>query len=144
MLFSPLKLGQIDLNNRIAMAPMTRSRASQPGERANAMMQEYYRQRASAGLIISEGIPVSTLGRGFAFTPGLYSEEQVVSWQPVTEAVHKAGGHIFAQLWHVGRTTHPSITSGKQPISASAIKGVNPAFGPLSEGGLWLCNYRNT
>ncbi|CAM3804651.1 alkene reductase [Parendozoicomonas haliclonae] len=135
MLFSTLRLGSLTLANRIAMAPMTRSRASEPGYLANAMMRDYYAQRASAGLIISEGVPVSEQGRGFSFTPGLYTAEQVESWKPVTEAVHQRHGHIFAQIWHVGRTTHTAITNGAQPISSSPVSGVNMAFGPLPEGG---------
>ncbi|WED23813.1 alkene reductase [Vibrio sp. JC009] len=135
MLFSNLKMGQLDLRNRIAMAPMTRSRATQPGDLANDMMREYYRQRASSGLLISEGIPISTLGRGFSFTPGLYTDEQVESWKPVTKEVHDLGGAIFAQIWHVGRTSHKAITGGELPISSSPTEGVSPAFGPLPEGG---------
>lgn len=135
MLFSNLKMGQLELRNRIAMAPMTRSRATQPGNLANDMMREYYRQRASSGLLISEGIPISTLGRGFSFTPGLYTEEQVESWKPVTKGVHDLGGAIFAQIWHVGRTSHKAITGGELPISSSPVEGVSPAFGPLAEGG---------
>ncbi|HHF0522856.1 TPA: alkene reductase [Vibrio alginolyticus] len=135
MLFDNLKMGQLDLKNRVAMAPMTRSRATQPGDLANDMMREYYRQRASSGLLISEGIPISTLGRGFSFTPGLYTDEQVESWKPVTKDVHDLGGAIFAQLWHVGRTSHKAITGGELPISSSPTEGVSPAFGPLPEGG---------
>ncbi len=135
MLFNPLTLGKIELSNRIVMAPMTRSRSSEPEYLANEMMLEYYRQRASAGLIVSEGLPISTLGRGYAFTPGLYTKAQVASWQRVTKAVHQQGGVIFAQLWHVGRTSHRVITGGETPISASATQGVSPAFGPLEKGG---------
>lgn len=134
-LFSQIDLGGKTLANRMAMAPMTRSRASAEGDTANAMIEEYYRQRASTGLIISEGIAISPLGRGFSFTPGLYTAKQTESWKPVTKAVHDAGGRIFAQIWHVGRTSHPAITGGEQPISASAVDGTSPAFGPQPEGG---------
>ena len=121
-LFCPLRLGHFQLANRIVMPPMTRSRASQPGDVANALMAEYYAQRASAGLIISEGTQVSPLGKGYAWTPGIYSAEQVAGWRLVTDAVHAKGGLIFAQLWHVGRVTHSDNIGGAQPISASAIK----------------------
>jgi N-ethylmaleimide reductase len=121
-LFCPLRLGQLHLNNRIVMPPMTRSRASQPGDVANAMMATYYAQRAEAGLIISEGTQIDPLGKGYAWTPGIYSPEQIAGWRQVTDAVHAKGGVMFAQLWHVGRVTHPDNIGGAQPISASAIR----------------------
>ncbi|WP_421181804.1 alkene reductase [Aeromonas enteropelogenes] len=121
-LFCPLRLGQLHLNNRIVMPPMTRSRASQPGDVANAMMATYYAQRASAGLIISEGTQVDPMGKGYAWTPGIHSAEQVAGWRLVTDAVHAKGGTMFAQLWHVGRVTHPDNIGGAQPLSSSAIK----------------------
>lgn len=125
-LFTPLRLGHYQVSNRIVMPPMTRSRASQPGDVANGLMAEYYAQRASAGLIISEGTQISPLGKGYAWTPGIYSAEQIAGWRLVTDAVHAQGGLIFAQLWHVGRITHPANTGGQQPVSSSAIaaKGV--------------------
>ena len=125
-LFCPLRLGQLHLANRIVMPPMTRSRASQPGDVANAMMATYYAQRAGAGLIISEGTQIDPMGKGYAWTPGIHSAEQIAGWKGVTDAVHAKGGAIFAQLWHVGRVTHPDNIGGAQPISASAIqaKGV--------------------
>ena len=125
-LFTPLRLGHYQVSNRIVMPPMTRSRASQPGDVANGLMAEYYAQRASAGLIISEGTQISPLGKGYAWTPGIYSAEQIAGWRQVTDAVHAQGGLIFAQLWHVGRITHPANTGGQQPVSSSAIaaKGV--------------------
>ena len=125
-LFTPLRLGHYQVTNRIVMPPMTRSRASQPGDVANGLMAEYYAQRASAGLIISEGTQISPLGKGYAWTPGIYSAEQIAGWRQVTDAVHAQGGLIFAQLWHVGRITHPANTGGQQPVSSSAIaaKGV--------------------
>tara|TARA_R110001583_G_scaffold679_1_gene6287 strand:+ start:635 stop:1735 length:1101 start_codon:yes stop_codon:yes gene_type:complete len=124
-LFQPIQLGKLSLKNRIVMPPMTRSRASQPGNVANDMMAEYYAQRASAGLIVSEGTQISAMGQGYAWTPGIYSPEQIAGWQKVTNAVHAKGGAIFAQLWHVGRVTHPDNINGKQPISSSALKAQN-------------------
>ncbi len=122
ILFESLKVGRFDVPNRIVMPPMTRSRASQPGDIANEMMAEYYAQRASAGLIVGEGTQISPMGQGYAWTPGIYSAEQIAGWKKVTDAVHEKGGIIFAQLWHVGRVTHPDNINGQQPISASAIK----------------------
>ena len=124
-LFDTIKLGTHTLNNRIVMPPMTRSRATQPGDVANQMMASYYAQRASAGLIVSEGTQISPMGKGYAWTPGIYSEEQIAGWKKVTDAVHAKGGTMFAQLWHVGRVTHPDNINGEQPISSSAIKAEN-------------------
>jgi len=124
-LFQPLQLGNISLKNRIVMPPMTRARASQPGNLANEMMPEYYAQRASAGLIVTEGTQISALGQGYAWTPGIYTAEQINSWKKVTDAVHHKGGVIFSQLWHVGRVSHPKNVGGEQPISSSAIKAEN-------------------
>ncbi|WP_373950424.1 alkene reductase [Vibrio pomeroyi] len=124
-LFQPIQLGNIELKNRIVMPPMTRSRATQPGNSANDMMAAYYAQRASAGLIVAEGTQISPLGQGYAWTPGIYSQEQIAGWKKVTDAVHEQGGVIFAQLWHVGRVTHPDNIGGEQPISSSAIKAEN-------------------
>ena len=122
VLFNPLKLGVLTLSNRLVMPPMTRSRATQPGDIANDLMAKYYAQRTSAGLIISEGTQISPTGKGYAWTPGIYSEEQIAGWKRVTDAVHDRNGIIFAQLWHVGRVTHPDNINGQQPISSSAIK----------------------
>jgi hypothetical protein len=119
-LFDPLQLGDILLPNRIIMAPLTRSRASE-GRVPNALMAEYYVQRASAGLIISEATSVTPMGVGYADTPGLWSAEQVEGWKIVTSAVHKAGGRIFAQLWHVGRISAPLFLNGELPVAPSAI-----------------------
>lgn len=124
-LFQSIQLGNIELKNRIVMPPMTRSRATQPGNSANEMMAVYYAQRASAGLIVAEGTQISPLGQGYAWTPGIYSAEQIAGWKKVTDAVHKKEGVIFAQLWHVGRVTHPDNIGGEQPISSSAIKAEN-------------------
>jgi 2,4-dienoyl-CoA reductase-like NADH-dependent reductase (Old Yellow Enzyme family) len=118
-LFSNYDLSGLALPNRVVMAPMTRSR-SENGV-PDAMTALYYRQRASAGLIISEGIPVSREGCGFLFTPGLYTDEQAAGWKTVTDAVHEDGGRIFAQLWHVGRLSHVSIQpNGASPVSSVA------------------------
>lgn len=126
-LFRPVNLGSLLLPNRIVMPPMTRSRASQPGDVPNALMAEYYAQRASAGLIVSEGTWISPLGKGYAWTPGIHTQAQVDGWRLVTDAVHGAGGTIFAQLWHVGRLSHTSLLGGQSPVSSSAIQadGVN-------------------
>ena len=134
MLFSNYTLGNTELANRMVMAPMTRSRASIDGA-LNDDIVKYYQQRATAGLIITEGAPISKVGRGYAFTPGIYNQEQIDGWKKITSAVHAEGGKIFIQLWHVGRVSHPSITGGEQPIAPSAVKGINKGFGPLAEGG---------
>ena len=124
-LFHPLQLGKLTLKNRIVMPPMTRSRASQPGDTANELMATYYAQRSEAGLIVGEGTQISAMAKGYAWTPGIYTPEHIAGWRRVTDAVHKKGGIIFAQLWHVGRVTHPDNIDGKQPISSSAIKAEN-------------------
>ncbi len=128
-LFQPVMLGgDLPLANRIVMAPLTRSRAGK-GDVPGAMNAEYYAQRASAGLIVSEATQVSQQGKGYAFTPGLYTEDQVAGWRLVTDAVHAKGGHIFAQMWHVGRISHPSLQSGGGlPVSASAVLPKGQAF----------------
>ena len=122
-LFQPGRIGDIEIANRIVMAPLTRSRADEaagdiPGSALNV---EYYRQRSNAGLIISEGTQVSPVGKGYMATPGIYSEAQVEGWKPITRAVHEAGSKIVAQIWHVGRVTHPDLTGGAQPVAPSAI-----------------------
>lgn len=121
-LFKSYMLGSLELPNRIVMPPMTRSRSTQPGDVPNALMAEYYAQRAGAGLIISEGVYISPLAQGYAWTPGIYTAEQIEGWRQVTDAVHKAGGRIFAQLWHVGRLSHTSLLGGQSPVSSSAIQ----------------------
>ena len=119
-LFEPLRVGELALPNRIVMAPLTRSRAG--AERVpNALMCEYYRQRASAGLIISEATVVTPMGVGYADTPGIWSGEHVEGWRQVTRAVHTAGGRILLQLWHVGRVSHPLFLGGALPVAPSAI-----------------------
>ncbi len=117
-LFDPIRIGPLSLPNRIFMAPLTRARATREAV-PTALMAQYYRQRSGAGLIISEATGISREGLGWPFAPGLWSPAQVEGWKPVTEAVHKAGGHIVAQLWHMGRLVHPDLGGG-QPVSASA------------------------
>lgn len=119
-LFDPISIGDLTLKNRIFMAPLTRCRASE-GRVPNAMMAEYYTQRASAGLILTEATSVTPMGVGYPDTPGIWSEAQVEGWKQITSAVHKAGGTIFLQLWHVGRISHPQYLDGQQPVAPSAI-----------------------
>ncbi|MBH3023960.1 alkene reductase [Serratia ureilytica] len=122
MLFDSYSLNGLSLNNRIVMPPMTRSRAG-AGDVATDMMAEYYAQRASAGLIVSEGTQISQQGQGYAWTPGIYTPEHIAGWKKVTDAVHQAGGKIFAQLWHVGRVSHTILQPGHAaPVSSSAIQ----------------------
>lgn len=119
-LFDPLHLGALNLPNRIFLAPLTRARAGQQ-RLPNALMAEYYRQRSSAGLILSEATSVTPMGVGYANTPGIWSNEQVAGWKLVTQAVHEAGGRIFLQLWHVGRVSDPLFLDGALPVAPSAI-----------------------
>lgn len=114
-------MGDLKLKNRVVMAPMTRCRADNPGKVATDLMAEYYAQRASAGLIISEGSQISRRAVGYMNTPGIHSDEQVEGWKKVTAAVHAKGGKMFIQLWHVGRMSHPDFHNGELPLSASAI-----------------------
>lgn len=120
-LFRPLQLGPLALPSRIVMAPMTRARSSQPGDVPNALMAQYYAQRASAGLIVSEATQISTQGQGYSFTPGIYSDAQVEGWRRVTDAVHAEGGRMVLQLWHVGRMSHASFHADGLPVAPSAI-----------------------
>ncbi|MEV7523143.1 alkene reductase [Streptomyces sp. NPDC091371] len=127
--FDAYELAGKRLANRIAMAPMTRSRAHGPGATATDLMATYYAQRASAGLIITEGIQPSVVGQGYTDTPGLHSAEQVAAWRPVTEAVHREGGVIFAQLMHTGRIGHPSLLpDGLLPVAPSAVAARGQVF----------------
>jgi N-ethylmaleimide reductase len=119
-LFSSFSLGSLELKNRLVMAPMTRSRALE-GNVPNPLAVTYYEQRASAGLLISEGSQVSPQGVGYIRTPGIHSPEQVEGWKKITSAVHKKGGKIFLQLWHVGRASHPDFHGGALPVAPSAI-----------------------
>lgn len=120
-LLTPFTLGDLHLGNRMVMAPLTRGRATNEGNVPTATMAEYYRQRATAGLIISEGVMVSERGRGWPGVPGLYSEDQMRGWRTVTDSVHAAGGLIFAQLWHMGSVSLPEYHRGALPKSASAV-----------------------
>lgn len=128
-LFSPFQLGPLTLKNRIIMAPLTRSRSQQPGNIQGPMNAAYYAQRASAGLIISEATQVSMQGQGYAWTPGIHSPEQIAGWRLVTDAVHEANGLMFAQLWHVGRVSHPALQPDSQlPVAPSALAPTGQAF----------------
>ncbi|MCB5187088.1 alkene reductase [Methylobacillus caricis] len=127
-LFSPAKLGSIELQNRIVMAPLTRNRAGQ-GNVPQPINAEYYGQRASAGLIITEATPISATAHGYPATPGIHDKAQVEGWKQVTAAVHAKGGKIALQLWHVGRISHPSLQPGNAlPVAPSAIKPAGQAF----------------
>src|SRR5690606_12453404 len=121
-LFTPIRIGDLELPNRIIMAPLTRSRAVGGGRVPNALMAQYYEQRASAGLILSEATAVMPQGVGYADTPGIWSDEQVEGWKLVTNAVHAKGGKIFLQLWHVGRISDPVFLDGDLPVAPSAIQ----------------------
>ncbi|SDI25175.1 alkene reductase [Propionivibrio dicarboxylicus] len=120
VLFTPVQVGDLNLPNRVLMAPLTRCRASE-GRVPNALMAEYYVQRASAGLILTEATSVTPMGVGYPDTPGIWSAEQIDGWKRVTEAVHAAGGRIFLQLWHVGRVSHPDFLDGALPVAPSAL-----------------------
>jgi N-ethylmaleimide reductase len=120
-LLSPFRLGRLELKNRLVMAPMTRSRALVDGNVPNPLAATYYQQRASAGLLITEATQVSPQGVGYIRTPGMHSPQQVAGWRKVTDAVHAVGGVIFAQLWHVGRVSHPDFHDGQLPVAPSAI-----------------------
>ena len=126
-LFSPAKLGSISLKNRMVMAPLTRNRAGENGVPQDLNVT-YYEQRATAGLIVTEATPISAMGHGYPALPGIYTDEQVVGWKKVTDAVHAKGGKIVIQLWHVGRISHPSLLNGELPVAPSAIKPAGKAF----------------
>lgn len=119
-LFDPIQIGDLQLANRIIMAPLTRCRASE-GRVPNDLMREYYVQRASAGLILTEATSVTPMGVGYPDTPGIWSDEQVAGWRNITDAVHQAGGKIMLQLWHVGRISDPHYLNGELPVAPSAI-----------------------
>src|SRR5438270_4043300 len=119
-LFDPIQLGDLYLPNRIFMAPLTRLRGT-PDHIPTPIMIDYYTQRAGAGLIISEGTPIDPLGVGYASVPGLWSQQQTEAWKPITAAVHNAGGHIYSQIWHVGRISDPEFLNGQLPVAPSAI-----------------------
>lgn len=122
LLNTPVKLGHHTLNNRVVLPPLTRQRSAQPGDIPTALMAEYYRQRASAGFMVSEGTQIEPRGQGYAWTPGIYSPAQIDGWRKVTDAVHADGGVIFAQLWHVGRVSHNALQpDGAAPVAPSAL-----------------------
>ena len=127
-LLSSLKNGSLEFKNRVFMAPMTRSRA--PEQVPTEIMTEYYAQRASAGLIFSEGAQISPQGVGYISTPGIHNEEQIRGWKKITDAVHASGGLIFNQLWHVGRASHPDFHNGKLPVAPSALSFKGEAYTP--------------
>lgn len=127
-LFTPIKLGRTELRNRIVMAPLTRNRAGE-GNVPTPLNVEYYAQRASAGLIVTEATPISDMGHGYPATPGVHTQEQVAGWKKVVEAVHARGGKIYLQLWHVGRISHPSLLPNNAlPVAPSALKPAGQAF----------------
>lgn len=141
-LFTPIRLGPFTLQNRLVLPPLTRSRSTQPGNIPNALMAEYYRQRSSAGLLITEGIQIEPRGQGYAWTPGIHSQEQIDGWKQVTAAVHLEDKPIFAQLWHVGRVSHTSLQpGGAAPVAPSALPATavsvfietGPGTGALAE-----------
>lgn len=129
VLQSPFQLGSLTLPNRLVMAPLTRNRADEETLAPTDLHVEYYRQRASAGLIVTEGTQISQQGQGYINTPGIYSEAQVEGWSRVTDAVHKAGGRIFLQLWHVGRVSHISLQPNNEwPVAPSALPAQTKTF----------------
>jgi len=138
-LFSPITIGRLNLDHRVAMAPLTRSRAGQPGNVPTPMNVEYYRQRASAALIITEATQISQQGQGYAWTPGIHSDEQIHGWKAVSEAVHAQGGRIFLQLWHVGRVSHPVFQpNGGLPVAPTAQPVPGKTFILNEQGeGVW-------
>ncbi|MBW8244908.1 alkene reductase [Muricauda oceani] len=122
-LFTPITLGNHTLKNRIVLPPLTRQRSGQPGDIATDLMAKYYQQRASAGFIVSEGTQIEPRGKGYSWTPGIYSKEQIEGWKKVCDSVHEKGGVIFAQLWHVGRVSHRELQpNAEAPIAPSAIR----------------------
>jgi N-ethylmaleimide reductase len=121
-LFTPIQLGPMKLSHRIVMAPLTRSRSEQPGDVPGDLMVEYYTQRASeGGFIITEATTISIGGRGWFGAPGLYSSEQIAGWKKVVDSVHAKGGYIFAQLWHMGRSSHADMMFGRSPVAPSVV-----------------------
>ncbi len=124
-LLDPIQIGDLHLPSRVIMAPLTRLRATIDNI-PTPVMVEYYTQRASAGLIISEATPVSPMGIGYPQVPGIWSDAQVEAWKPITAAIHAHGGHIFQQLWHVGRISDPVYLHGELPVAPSAIAAYRP------------------
>lgn len=135
LLLSSLPFGALTLPHRVLMAPLTRARSKQPGDVPWALNAEYYAQRASAGLIVSEATQVSPQGKGYAFTPGIHTDAQVQGWRLVTDAVHAAGGRIYAQLWHVGRIGHVDLQpEGRAPVAPSAVQAASQTFTSATSG----------
>lgn len=132
-LYDPIRLGAIEAPNRILMSPLTRGRATE-GHVPTPIMGDYYAQRATAGLIITEATGISREGLGWAYAPGLWTDEQVEGWKPVVERVHQAGGRIVAQLWHMGRLVHPDFLGGEAPLSSSATTAPGSVRTYLSNG----------
>ena len=133
-LFDPIRIGDLDLANRVVMAPLTRNRAA-PGQVPSDLAVEYYRQRASAGLIITEASQISPEGQGYIDTPGIHNAAQVAGWRRVTDAVHAAGGRIVIQLWHVGRVSHVSLQpNGQPPVSSTARRARRPSWRAARRG----------
>lgn len=127
-LFTPLKVGALELPNRILMAPLTRNRAQADGT-PNSSAESYYRQRASAGLIVTEATQISAMGKGYLDTPGIHQQPHIEAWKKIVQAVHAGGGRIFCQLWHVGRISHVSLLpDGRNPLSPSAIQAQGQTF----------------
>lgn len=134
-LLSTVSFGEIESQNRVFMAPLTRSRSQQPGDIPWELNTGYYRQRASAGLIITEATQISPQGKGYAFTPGIHSDEQIQGWKKITDAVHKEGGKIFLQLWHVGRISHTDLQpDGESPVAPSAIRAESQTYTSKESG----------
>jgi N-ethylmaleimide reductase len=131
-LFSSFKLGPMELSNRIVLSPLTRCRAVE-GNVPNPLAVIYYTQRASAGLIVSEATQVAPLGQGYPNTPGIHSTEQVEGWKKITDSVHRAGGKMVLQLWHVGRVSHPDFHDGRLPVAPSALPVTGELFTPLGK-----------
>ncbi|GAM65864.1 2,4-dienoyl-CoA reductase [Vibrio ishigakensis] len=134
-LFEKVKLESLELNNRVVMAPMTRARTTQPGNIPNQMMADYYKQRASAGLIITEATQISDDSQGYSFTPGVYTDAQVEGWKAVTSEAKAQGAAIFCQLWHVGRVSHPIFQKGELPMAPSALAPVETQVWISDEAG---------
>jgi N-ethylmaleimide reductase len=129
LLFTPIQLGAVPLGHRVVMAPLTRQRSDQPGDIPNALMLEYYTQRASeGGLIITEATTIAVTGRGYLGAPGIYSDAQVAGWKKIVDAVHAKGGKILLQLWHVGRVSHVDMTGGEMPVGPSEVPFEGVAF----------------
>ncbi|MEO1585096.1 MAG: alkene reductase [Planctomycetota bacterium] len=134
-LLRPITFGDIEAPNRVFMAPLTRSRSKQPGDIPWELNAEYYRQRAGAGLIIAEATQISPQGKGYAFTPGIHSDEQVEGWKMVNNSIHEAGGRIFLQLWHVGRISHTDLQPGGQkPVAPSALRAESQTYTSRDSG----------